>query len=304
VTESRPRSRPPPAKGLSGRRRPAPAVADGPEVSRPRLDIRRQARRQPLADQGTGRERPAGWKRDPTGRHFGRYWDGQQWTAYVVSPEKVQSLDPLPPPPEPSLFRDGPPPPEPTATRGVSARTTAMPQAEAPTTVMRSAGGVLNAREPEERRTGALASVQAWPRWARWTVGVVAILVLVGVIGSATEDGDQPISVVGDTQTTLTLPVATTVAPPVTAPATTLPPTTQAPTTVTTPATTRPPATTAATAATAPATTAATTPATQPSNVYYANCAAVRAAGAAPIRRGEPGYAAHLDRDNDGVGCE
>ncbi|MDQ3038763.1 MAG: excalibur calcium-binding domain-containing protein [Pseudomonadota bacterium] len=39
-------------------------------------------------------------------------------------------------------------------------------------------------------------------------------------------------------------------------------------------------------------------------NVYYPNCTAVRAAGADPVRRGEPGYASHLDRDNDGVGCE
>ncbi|GAB2843145.1 hypothetical protein GCM10027074_07090 [Streptomyces deserti] len=38
--------------------------------------------------------------------------------------------------------------------------------------------------------------------------------------------------------------------------------------------------------------------------VYYANCSEVRAAGAAPIRRGEPGYASHLDRDNDGVACD
>lgn len=36
----------------------------------------------------------------------------------------------------------------------------------------------------------------------------------------------------------------------------------------------------------------------------YANCAEARAAGAAPVRRGEPGYGPHLDRDNDGVGCE
>lgn len=36
----------------------------------------------------------------------------------------------------------------------------------------------------------------------------------------------------------------------------------------------------------------------------YANCAEARAAGAAPIRRGQPGYGAHLDRDGDGVGCE
>ncbi|MFJ6697949.1 excalibur calcium-binding domain-containing protein [Streptomyces sp. NPDC091272] len=38
--------------------------------------------------------------------------------------------------------------------------------------------------------------------------------------------------------------------------------------------------------------------------VYYENCAAVRAAGAAPVREGQPGYASHLDRDGDGVGCE
>ncbi|MFE7095710.1 excalibur calcium-binding domain-containing protein [Streptomyces erythrochromogenes] len=39
-------------------------------------------------------------------------------------------------------------------------------------------------------------------------------------------------------------------------------------------------------------------------SVSYANCAAVRAAGAAPIRRGDPGYGRHLDRDGDGVACE
>ena len=36
----------------------------------------------------------------------------------------------------------------------------------------------------------------------------------------------------------------------------------------------------------------------------FANCAEARAAGAAPVRRGEPGYGPHLDRDNDGIGCE
>ena len=39
-------------------------------------------------------------------------------------------------------------------------------------------------------------------------------------------------------------------------------------------------------------------------SVYYANCAAARAAGAAPVMRGSPGYSRKLDRDNDGVGCE
>lgn len=39
-------------------------------------------------------------------------------------------------------------------------------------------------------------------------------------------------------------------------------------------------------------------------SAYYANCSAARAAGAAPIMRGEPGYARKLDRDGDGVACE
>ncbi|WP_258062411.1 DUF1524 domain-containing protein [Arthrobacter sp. B0490] len=36
----------------------------------------------------------------------------------------------------------------------------------------------------------------------------------------------------------------------------------------------------------------------------YANCAAVRAAGAAPIYAGTPGFEAKFDGDGDGVGCE
>jgi hypothetical protein len=40
------------------------------------------------------------------------------------------------------------------------------------------------------------------------------------------------------------------------------------------------------------------------STVYYARCADARAAGAAPIHEGEPGYAPHLDRDGDGIACE
>ena len=58
----------------------------------------------------------------------------------------------------------------------------------------------------------------------------------------------------------------------------------------------------------APAPTAAPTPPAPPPTaapaVYYANCDAVRAAGAAPIHAGEPGYGSHLDRDGDGIGCE
>ena len=37
---------------------------------------------------------------------------------------------------------------------------------------------------------------------------------------------------------------------------------------------------------------------------YYANCTAVKQAGAAPIYAGQPGYSRSLDRDGDGIACE
>ncbi|MDT0200721.1 DUF1524 domain-containing protein [Nocardioides sp. AE5] len=36
----------------------------------------------------------------------------------------------------------------------------------------------------------------------------------------------------------------------------------------------------------------------------FKNCTEARAAGAAPVYRGDPGYGKHLDRDGDGIGCE
>jgi hypothetical protein len=46
------------------------------------------------------------------------------------------------------------------------------------------------------------------------------------------------------------------------------------------------------------------TPTPPPDLVHYKNCDAVRAAGAAPIYRGEPGFQSKFDRDKDGIGCE
>ncbi|OIR45772.1 excalibur calcium-binding domain-containing protein [Corynebacterium sp. NML130628] len=45
-------------------------------------------------------------------------------------------------------------------------------------------------------------------------------------------------------------------------------------------------------------------PAPVPARVYYANCSEARAAGAAPIYEGQPGYSRKLDRDGDGIACE
>ncbi|CAM5613039.1 hypothetical protein SAVIM338S_05657 [Streptomyces avidinii] len=46
------------------------------------------------------------------------------------------------------------------------------------------------------------------------------------------------------------------------------------------------------------------TPAPGPKDVTYKNCAEAKAAGVTPIHRGQPGYAKHLDRDNDGIACD
>ncbi|HEY9349934.1 MAG TPA: excalibur calcium-binding domain-containing protein [Acidothermales bacterium] len=39
-------------------------------------------------------------------------------------------------------------------------------------------------------------------------------------------------------------------------------------------------------------------------SAYYDNCDAARAAGAAPMSVGDPGYRSGLDRDGDGIACE
>ncbi|MEV0674138.1 excalibur calcium-binding domain-containing protein [Mycobacterium sp. NPDC050441] len=44
--------------------------------------------------------------------------------------------------------------------------------------------------------------------------------------------------------------------------------------------------------------------ATAPTANAYPNCAAARAAGAAPLYAGQPGYSSKLDRDGDGIACE
>ncbi|GAB3575879.1 excalibur calcium-binding domain-containing protein [Amycolatopsis endophytica] len=66
-----------------------------------------------------------------------------------------------------------------------------------------------------------------------------------------------------------------------------------------------PPASTPKPVTTKPATTQPTEDEdTGTTSAYYPNCAAAKAAGAAPLHRGDPGYRSGLDRDNDGVACE
>jgi hypothetical protein len=42
----------------------------------------------------------------------------------------------------------------------------------------------------------------------------------------------------------------------------------------------------------------------QKADVHFRNCTEARAAGYSRMRVGQPGYARHLDRDNDGIACE
>ncbi|TCC49148.1 calcium-binding protein [Kribbella capetownensis] len=59
------------------------------------------------------------------------------------------------------------------------------------------------------------------------------------------------------------------------------------------------------TAAPGPSATVSSTPSTSVvSAVHYENCDEVRAAGKAPLHRGDPGYSRDLDRNGDGIACD
>jgi Excalibur calcium-binding domain len=149
---------------------------------------------------------------------------------------------------------------------------------------------------------------RTWPLWAQAMAPVAAVMVVLalvsGLTGGAHESSDtHALATAGSTTTGRDGPQpSTTAAPPTTATPTTaapttvpptLPPTTAAPTTVAPPP---PPA--PAPAPPAPA------PAAAPGPVSYANCSEARAAGVTPLHRTDPGYAPHLDRDNDGIASE
>lgn len=119
---------------------------------------------------------------------------------------------------------------------------------------------------------------------ARAAVGVLSILVL-GACGASDPEPNagNVVPVVAEKPTT-TAPTPTTTPPTTTT--TSAPPTTMT--------TVRPRTATPVTAASSASVAAAS----------FTNCTAARAAGAAPVRRGSPGYGPQLDRDGDGIGCE
>ena len=221
---------------------------------------------------------PAGWHPDPYDPSIDRYWDGRQWTNQT----------------RPKGSGD------PTQVFGAVGQ-----------------GGTPPAAGGQKRRM--------WP-WVLGAglVGLVALGAAVGEEEPKTESSSvvstKSTSVVAPTTTaksTTTTPRTTTPAPTTSDSPAVVPSDPQVGTTVveTTPEYTPPaPAYTpqATTEYTPPSTpeytpppvTQYTPPPVQQPSVSYKNCSEARAAGAAPILRGEPGYASRLDKDNDGIACD
>ncbi|TCC08814.1 excalibur calcium-binding domain-containing protein [Kribbella soli] len=96
-----------------------------------------------------------------------------------------------------------------------------------------------------------------------------------------TRSTEQPARVVATTPTPTSTPTLTPTESPTPSEATTTAPTTPTPTPTVVP-----------------------TPTSTPTTVVFRSCAEARAAGKAPLHRGDPGYSAALDRNGDGVACD
>ncbi len=154
----------------------------------------------------------------------------------------------------------------------------------------------------------------------RWEAGVLALgAVTILTIGVGTSGPDQSVALASPTMTAPPATVTAAPLPPVTvtaAPSASVTPTATVTTTETSTQTSTVTVTATRTVqAAAPGRvtreTSAARPAPKvdpvpgkPADVYYANCAAARAAGVAPLYKGQPGYRVGLDRDRDGIACE
>lgn len=167
-------------------------------------------------------------------------------------------------------------------------------------------------RAQERTSMGPVGGKKPWyKRW--WAITLFAVVGL-GIVGNLLDGGAVAEA---EPQPTMTITTSPEPAPTITVTASPEP----APT-VTITAAPEPAPTVTMTVTPDPAPAAITTPKTTPSvtestkqnepsanlerssSVSYANCTEAREAGAAPIYRGEPGYAKKLDRDGDGVACE
>ncbi|MDH6212753.1 excalibur calcium-binding domain-containing protein [Streptomyces pseudovenezuelae] len=135
------------------------------------------------------------------------------------------------------------------------------------------------------------------PRWARkrYVIPAIGFAFLVGLLAGGGDDGKEPASASAAPRATATVTATATATATATETADPEPAAT---------VTVRATRTVKTTVTAQPAEVAGGSDDSAGQDVYYANCTAARAAGAAPVRVGDPGYGRHLDRDGDGVGCE
>ncbi|MDR2280195.1 MAG: excalibur calcium-binding domain-containing protein [Gordonia sp. (in: high G+C Gram-positive bacteria)] len=157
---------------------------------------------------------------------------------------------------------------------------------------------------------GFLGSTLIWRRWP-WKIGgpvagglIVVSFVLIGLAGPA-DKTPTPAPLLDTSSSSTAVSTTTTTATSTVVSSTTVTVTAETSSTAPAEATTAEPDVDVDTRAPRRTTPVYTPPTTEDTGAaYYPNCAAVRAAGKAPLYQGQPGYSTDLDRDRDGVACD
>ncbi len=211
----------------------------------------------------------AGWYSDPAGTRRLRYFDGHAWT------EQYAALTPAAwAPPQTSSM-----PIAPQERTWWKRKRMLIPIAAISIVVINAAN------TPKSNRVASPATT-------------IATQVLAAEVTSTVVASSSTTAVIPTTATSPAPTVAPTIATTSATPAATEPPQVFP---IAAPIDTEPPV-----AESEPSTTGRTTAPTtaRVASVFFNNCAEARAAGAAPLHRGDPGYRPELDRDKDGTACE
>ncbi|MGN0124785.1 MULTISPECIES: excalibur calcium-binding domain-containing protein [Rhodococcus] len=231
---------------------------------------------------------PAGWHPDPYDPSIDRYWDGQQWTNQTRpkgSGDPTQVFG--------AVGQGGNPP------AGGGQKRRKWPWALGAGLVGLVALGAAVGDEEPKTETSSVVSTTSSSVAPTTTTAKPTTTTPRTTTPAPTTTSDSPAVVPLVPQVGTTVVETTTEYTPPPAPAYTPPATTEY-TPPPTPEYTPPPVT----QYTPPPAPAYTPPPVQQPSVSYKNCSEAKAAGAAPILRGEPGYASRLDKDNDGIACD
>jgi hypothetical protein len=223
---------------------------------------------------------PAGWHPDPYDPSIDRYWDGQQWTNQTRpkgSGDPTQVFG--------AVGQGGNPP------AGGGQKRRKWPWALGAGLVGLVALGAAVGDEEPKTETTSVVSTTSSSVAPTTTTAKPTTTTSRTTTPAPTTTSDSPAVVPLVPQVGTTVVETTTEYTPPPAPAYTPPATTEY---------TSPPVT----EYTLPPAPAYTPPPVQQPSASYENCAEARAAGVAPILKGEPGYGTHLDRDKDGIACD